>query len=68
MHFYCYHIHSEGNFILGALSIPDPPFREALLTPTALREGEQSPDLTNRDQNQVHLGGGQGLHPLAGKG
>ena len=63
------HIHSEGIFILGASSIPDPLLQEAHLTPTAPREGEQSPDLTNRKPNQVHSGEGQGLNPLLpGKG
>ena len=63
-----FHIHLEGIFILGASSIPDPLLQEAHLTPTAPREGEQSPDRTNRDLNQVHPGEGQGLNPLPGKG
>ena len=50
VHFYYFHIHSKGNFILGAPSILDPPLQEAHLTPAAPREG-QSPDLTNRGQN-----------------
>ena len=65
VHFYCFHIHSEGNFILGATFILDPPLQEAHLTPAAPREG-QSPDLTNRGQNQVLLED-QGLNPLPGE-
>ena len=41
-------IHAEGNLILGALTedpIPDPLPQEAYFTPTAQREGGQSPDL-----------------------
>ena len=38
------------------------------LTPTAPREGGQSPDLANRDQNQPHLSKGQCLHPSMGEG
>ena len=63
--FYYFHIHSEGNFILGAPSILDPLPQEAHLTPTAPREG-QSPDLINRSQNQVLLGD-QRLNPLPGE-
>ena len=66
--FFFFHIHSKGNFILGASSIPDPPLQEAHLTPTAPREGGQSPDLTNRDQNQGLPREDQGLNPLPGKG
>ena len=60
-------LHSEANFILGASSIPDPLLQEAHLTPTAPREKSQSPDLINRDLNQVHPGEDQGLNPLPGK-
>ena len=44
----------------------EPPPQEIHLTPTAPREG-QSPDLTNRGQNQVLLED-QGLNPLTGEG
>ena len=50
VHFYYFHIHSKGNFILRAPSILDPLLQVAHLTPTAPREG-QSPDLINRGQN-----------------
>ena len=63
--FYYFHIHSGGNFVLGAPTFLDPPLQEAHLTPTAPREG-QSPDLTNRSQNQGLLGD-QGLNPLPGE-
>ena len=65
MYIYYFHIHSEGNFILGAPSILDRPLQEAHLTLTAPREG-QSPDLTNRGQNQVFLEN-HGLNPLPGE-
>ena len=61
-------LHSEANFILGASSIPDPPFQEVHLTPTAPRKESQSPDRTSRDLNQVLPGEDQGLNPLPGKG
>ena len=64
--FYYFHIHSGGNFVLRVPTfILDPPLQEAHLTPTAPREG-QSPDLTNRSQNQVLLED-QGLNPLPGE-
>ena len=63
--FYYFHIHSGGNFILGAPTFLDPPPQETHLTPTAPREG-QRPDLTNRGQNQVLLEH-QRLNPLPGE-
>ena len=42
-------IHAEGNLIPGVLTegpIPDPLPQEAHFTPTAPREGGQSPDLS----------------------
>lgn len=48
---------------------PNLPLQEAHLTPTAPREGGQSPDpaLASRDQNQGLPEEGQGLNPLPGK-
>ena len=67
-------IHAEGNLIPGAPTedpIPDPLPQEAQFTPTAPREGGQSQDLcllTNREENHILPGEGQGLNLLPGKG
>ena len=67
-------IHAEGNLIPGALAeglIMDTLPQEARFTPTAPREGGQSPDLcllTNREETHILPGEGQGLNLLPGKG
>ena len=51
--------------------IPDPSPQRVHLTPTAPREGGQSPDLgllINREQNFILPGDNQYLNPLPGKG
>ena len=74
MTIYSLSIHAEGNLIPGALAegpIPDPLPQEAHFTPTAPREGGQSPDLcllTNREENHILPGEDQGLNLLPGKG
>ena len=54
--------------MLKATSFSDPSPQRVHLTPTAPREGGQSPELTSRDQNQPHLRKGQCLHPVTGEG